>query len=104
MSRAGKARSILTLDVVSIRVILGAACPDIEASVRIRSRTIYCAFCGDWGAVPNKHFCEIDGREIKAKSKVCTTLPCLPVLFSIWEKFISQLVLFCLFLWQLLLL
>lgn len=29
----------------------------------------YCAFSGDWGAFPNKHFCEIDRREIEAKKQ-----------------------------------
>jgi len=31
---------------------------------------------------PTSIFCEIDRRKIEAKSKVCTTLHCLPLLFA----------------------
>ena len=53
--KGGRSPFILTLDLGFVRTTRGHIAP--YGSVRrTRSRTIHCAFRGDWGIVPNKHF------------------------------------------------
>lgn len=70
--KGGRSPFILTLDAVFGPCNLRGKSPRIKASARTRSRPRTGAFCGDWGAFPNKQ-----------SAAVCTAVPCLPLLFFI---------------------
>jgi len=53
-----------------------------QASARTRSRPQRGRSIGDGGYSPTSIFENLTGRENSKKARVCTTLPCLPVLFD----------------------
>ena len=74
--KGGRSPFILTLDAVFCPCNLRGKLPRMEASARTRSRPRTGAFRGDWGAFPNKQ-----------STAVCTAVPCLPLLFRIFFRF-----------------